>query len=321
MDKKLLLIINPHAGRGVIKSRALDIIDIFVQAGYRVTCCPTQKSGDPTEMIRGMGEEFDRIVCCGGDGTVNEGLNGIMALKKRPEMGIIPIGTVNDYAYSLGIPSKVIKAAQVAAGGCPFPIDVGNFNGRYFTYAAAFGLLTDVSYRTNQQLKNVLGKLAYGLEAVRRLTAVKSYHLCVAHDGGYEEDEFILGLFSNSISVAGMRTAHRQALLDDGLLEIALIRMPTSMEQLQDIIDVMLNVESISTLKSDFLTFIRTTKATVTGAQPVDWTVDGESGGSHTAVEIAMEPRAITVIAGRDMASNSVGASDDGKKKKKGSWV
>ena len=311
----MLLIVNPHAGRGSIKNHALDIIDLFVRAGYRVTCRTTQQSGDPTEIIQEMGGEFDRVICCGGDGTVNEALNGVMSLQKRPELGIIPAGVANDYAYSLGIPPKAVKAARVAAEGYPFQIDVGTFNGRYFSYVAAFGLFTDVTYKTSQQLKNALGSLAYGLEAMRRLAAVKSYHLCVKHDGGYVEDDFIIGLFSNSVSVAGFRTAHRQALLDDGMLEIALVRMPTAMEQLQDIIDVLRNVESISTLKSDFLTFIRTAKATVTSTEPVDWTVDGESGGSHTEIEIAIEPRAITVIAGRDMASDSSGKMKDGKKK------
>lgn len=318
MKKKLLLIVNPHAGRGAIKSHALDIIDVFVRAGYQVICCTTQRSGDPTEIIREMGEGVDRVVCCGGDGTVNEALNGLMGLKKRPELGIIPVGVANDYAYSLSIPSHAVKAARIAAEGHPFHIDIGSFNGRYFTYVAAFGLFTDVTYQTSQQLKNALGGLAYGLAAARRMTAIKSYHLCVEHDGGYVEDNFLVGMFSNSISVAGLRTAHRQALLDDGALEIALIRMPTSMEQVQDIADVLLNTESISTLKSDFLTFIRTTKVTVTSAEPMTWTIDGENGGSHTSVGIGVEPRAVTVIAGRDMAANSVGeAGEDGKKKKK----
>ena len=308
MGKRLLLIINPHAGRAAIKAHALDVIDVFVREGYDVTCYTTQKTGDPAEIVEKIGCGFDRIVCCGGDGTVNEGLNGLMRLQKRPELGIIPAGVTNDYAYNLAIPSNAIKAAKVAAAGYPFAIDVGELEGQFFSYVAAFGLFTDVTYETNQNFKNALGRLAYLLEGVKRVSAIKSYRMCIEHDGGIEDGNFIIGLFSNSISVAGVRTMYEDALLDDGKIEIALVKMPTTLEDVQDIIEVLLNIESASSKDSDFFTIIHTEKAKITGTKPVAWTVDGESGGIHTTVEVRAHRCAVTVVAGRDMASNSVTA-------------
>jgi len=314
MEKKLLLIINPYAGRAAIRSYALDVIDTFVREGYLVTVCTTQKPGDPRRFVEELGEGFDRIVCCGGDGTVNECLNGVMTLKKPVEMGIIPAGVTNDYAYSLSVPSVPPRAAEVAAGGFPFKIDIGLFNDRYFAYVAGFGLFTEVTYQTDQEIKNTLGPFAYVIEVARRASPVfKTFHITLEHDNGVIEDDFLVGLFSNSISVAGLRTAYSDALLDDGMLEIALIRQPTKLEDYRDFVEVILNLETASTLDNDMLTVIHTSRAVVTCDEPMAWTVDGESGGMHDRAEITVRNQALTVIAGRDMRDNSVRSAPEEK--------
>ncbi len=315
--QRLLLVVNPNAGRAAIKSQLLKVIDTFVRAKYEVTCYTTQGLGDPAAIIASVGAKYDRIVCCGGDGTVNEGLNGLMTLEKRPPLGIIPVGVTNDYAYNLAIPSNAVKAATVAACDNLFAIDVGQFNqSRYFTYVSAFGLFTDVTYQTDQSLKNAIGGLAYFLEGVKRVSAIQAYHMCITYDDGVIEGEYLVGLVSNSISVAGLRTAYKDALLDDGLLEIALIKPPTSVGDIQEIIDVLLNTKSAADVESDFLTILRTKKVTFTCDKPVAWTVDGESAGTYTETEIEVHKQAIRVVVGRDMAHNSVQEQDGANREK-----
>jgi len=311
MKRKLLLIVNPHAGRAAIKNHVMDIIDVFVKEDFVVTCFTTQKQGDPERIVEECGADFDRIVCCGGDGTVNEGLNGIMRLKKKPELGIIPVGVMNDYAYNLAIPSNPKIAAEIAAGDCVFTIDVGELNGKFFTYAAAFGLFTDVTYQTNQDMKNILGVVAYGLEGLKRIADIKTYHVTVEHDGGIIEGDYMIGLFSNSISIAGVRTAYTDALLDDGLLEIALIKKPASLEEMQEIVNVLLSIKKATDVESGFLTILHTKSVKITCDEPVAWTVDGECGGVFTESDIRAHQQAIKVLAGHDMSKNSIATEQD----------
>ncbi|MEG1061278.1 MAG: diacylglycerol kinase family lipid kinase [Oscillospiraceae bacterium] len=298
MDKNLLFVINPHSGRAEIKSRALMIIDSFVKHGYSVTVYTTQNQGSTDRAVGEIGDKFDRIVCCGGDGTVNETLNGIMRLDKRPPLALIPSGTTNDYAYSLSIPFNMNKAAEIAMTDKLFNVDVGSFNGRYFAYVAAFGLFTDVTYETPQDAKNMLGSVAYVLEGAKRINTLRRYHVKVEYDGGLLEDDVILGFFSNTVSVAGIRNAFSDAKLNDGLLEITLIKVPKTLRDAQTIINILLNFEKASESQSDFLRVITAKKARITCDTPIAWTIDGESGGSFTDVIIENCPKAIDVVVG-----------------------
>ena len=206
--KRMLFIYNPHAGKELLKPHLSDVIDIFVKAGYEVVTYPTQTYRDGyKKIVEYNSEEYDLIVCSGGDGTIDEIVTGMM--KRRPEerdpVGYIPTGTTNDFASSLHIPRGILNAADNAVNGVKFDCDVGKFNDSIFVYIAAFGLFTDVSYETNQELKNVLGHLAYVLEGTKRLFNVPSYRIKVTHDGESIEDEFIYGMVTNSKSVGGFR--------------------------------------------------------------------------------------------------------------------
>ena len=153
--KKLLFIYNPNAGKGLLKPRFSDIFDIFVKAGYEVTVYPTQKYRDGYKKVATFEGDYDLLVCSGGDGTLDEVVTGMMQREDRIPIGYIPTGTTNDFAKSLHIPKDLLKAADVAVNGEPFACDVGRFNKDIFVYIAAFGLFTDVSYQTKQEVKNV----------------------------------------------------------------------------------------------------------------------------------------------------------------------
>ena len=172
--KKLLFILNTKSGKGQIKNQLLDIVNIFQKNGYQVKLHITQEPLDAKNTVIEIGEQFDRIVCSGGDGTLNETVSGLMEAGLLVSLGYIPSGSTNDFASSLKIPKKMDKAAQVAVCGEPFLCDIGSFNERYFNYVAAFGAFTEVSYATPQQMKNVLGHPAYLIEGIKQITAIKA---------------------------------------------------------------------------------------------------------------------------------------------------
>ena len=161
MDKKkLLFIFNPKSGKGQIRNQLLAIVDTFVKSGYEVTIYPTQAKADAVRKVAEAADEYDLVVCSGGDGTLDEVVTGMMQCDGIVPIGYIPAGSTNDFAQSLKIPKNMLQAADVAVNGQAFPCDVGVFNEDYFVYIAAFGLFTDVSYMTNQKLKNIFGHVA-----------------------------------------------------------------------------------------------------------------------------------------------------------------
>jgi YegS/Rv2252/BmrU family lipid kinase len=284
--KRMLFIYNPHAGKELLKPQLSDVIDIFVKAGYEVVAYPTQSYRDAYKKIKKYkSDEYDLIVCSGGDGTIDEVVTGMMRRKEgdRDPVGYIPTGTTNDFASSLHIPRGILNAADNAVNGTVFDCDVGKFNDSIFVYIAAFGLFTDVSYETDQQLKNILGHLAYVLEGTKRIFNVPSYRIKVTHDGESFEDEFIYGMVTNSKSVGGFRNMiGKNVVFDDGLFEVTLIRKPTNPIELQEIIAALL-IEQVDT--KHMYTF-RSGHITFESIEEIPWTLDGEYGGTHDMVTI-----------------------------------
>ncbi len=184
--KRLLFIYNPKAGRQRVRVMLPDLLEVFAREGYETTVHPTMAQGEAASVTTAQSGQYDRLVCCGGDGTLNETVRGLLALPedKRPVLGYIPTGTTNDYAKTLGLPRSTEKLAEVACKGGSRSVDVGESGGRLFTYVSAFGLFTDVSYSTPQTTKNLLGHFAYVLEGAGRLLNIPSYHMEVAADDG-----------------------------------------------------------------------------------------------------------------------------------------
>ena len=296
--KKLLFVYNPRAGKEMLKPRLSDVLDIFVKAGYEVTVHPTQAYRDAYYQIKEYEVgKYNLIACSGGDGTIDEVATGMM---KRREMGkdvvpvgYIPAGTTNDFAKSLHIPRKPLAAADNAVKGVPFPCDIGKFNDSVFVYIAAFGLFTDVSYETDQAVKNVLGHMAYILEGAKRIFNIPSYKIKVEHDGEVIEDEFIFGMVTNSRSVGGFSNmVGKNIVFDDGLFEVTLIKTPKNPIALQEIIAALL-IEQVDT--KHMYTF-KTKKITFDSVEEIPWTLDGEFGGEQDYVEIENVQKAMEIM-------------------------
>ena len=281
--RRLLFIYNPRAGKELLKPKLSDIIDIFVKAGFEVVVYPTQSYRDAYRKVKNFTEEYDLVVCSGGDGTIDEVVTGMMERQQRIPVGYIPTGTTNDFANSLHIPKNLLAAADNAVNGVAFPCDVGRFNKGIFVYIAAFGLFTDVSYQTEQEVKNVLGHLAYVLEGTKRLFNIPSYRIKVTHDGETIEDEFVFGMVTNSRSVAGFRNMiGKNVQFDDGVFEVTLIKTPKNPIALQEVIAALL-IEQVDT---KYMYSFRTGHITFESLEEIPWTLDGEFGGEHDYVEI-----------------------------------
>ena len=298
-NKKMLFIYNPRAGKAKIKSNLLDIIDIFTKAGYEVTAYPTQAKGDGQRAVRERKTEYyDLVVCSGGDGTLDEVVSGMMQCEKKTAIGYVPAGSTNDFANSLKIPKNMLSAAQVIVGGNTFGCDIGTFNDDFFVYIAAFGVFTDVSYETRQDIKNVLGHMAYILEGMRRLSAVRAYKMKVESEELTGEGEFLFGMITNSVSVGGFkRITGKYVQLDDGEFEVTLIKKPSNAMELNLIMASLIN----RNINTDCMYCFRTASLRFTSEDEIAWTLDGEFGGKHTCVDISNQKQALDIrVPGRE---------------------
>ncbi len=296
MTNRILIIYNPKAGKGLFASRLPEVIDMFVKAGYRVEVYPTQAPGDAIHYIEHLEDEYHMIVPAGGDGTLDEIFTGLIRSGKKIPIGYIPVGSTNDYAISLGMSSNIIEGVGEIIAGKPHGVDVGILNDEHvFVYVAAFGAFTEVSYGTNQDMKNALGHIAYILEGAKRLGDIKSYMMRVNVDGRVFQQDYIYGMVTNSISVGGMKNLtgkQNEIMLDDGVFEVTLIHTPRNVLELQEIISCLLS----NNRDTDMIDYFVTDHIQLTSMNEIPWTLDGEYGGSYTDVKIENHNRALELV-------------------------
>ena len=294
MKKKVLFIVNPKSGKGSIRSKLLDITDIFIKAEFDLTLYISQSAGDARAKAKEVEGRYDLIVCSGGDGTLDEVISGVMECEQRSAIGYIPCGSTNDFAHSLKIPTSMTKAAEHIAEWNEFPCDIGRFQDDYFVYIAAFGLFTDVSYETSQDVKNVLGHLAYIMEGMKKLTEIKSYPMKVESEELTVEGNFLFGMVTNSTSVGGFRNiTGKHVHLDDGVFEVTLIKTPQNILELNEILQAVIagkseNNKYFYQFRSRYIRFI--------SEDQVAWTLDGEFGGYHTVVDVKNDHQALRLL-------------------------
>lgn len=309
LEKKLFFIYNPHAGKENIKGKLYGIIQAMSDAGYAITIYPTRAPQDAIEQIRNLPDDYDLVVCSGGDGTLDEVMTGMMHRKHKIPVGYIPAGSCNDFARSLQIPNNMDRAAEIAVRGVNYAIDVGSLNERNFIYVAAFGIFTDVSYTTKQEVKNVLGHMAYVLEGMKQLMNVKSYQLKVTSDEASFEGDFLFGMITNSKSVGGFKSiVGKNVIFDDGVFEMTFITRPKNPMELQEILAALL-IEQIDT---KYMYSFRSSRVVIESEEPVPWTLDGEFGGEHTHMEITNNQRAVEIRMPEEVRDTLVAEEEEG---------
>jgi len=292
--KKLLLIVNPCSGRAKMHTELLKVIEILSAASFSVTVYPTKYKGDATEYIATLNDDdFETVVVCGGDGTLNEVITGIMNKKLNVKLGYIPSGTLNEWSSGLKISRNIETAAKDITKGKEVKLDIGRFDDKYFSYTASFGAFTSASYSAPQDVKNILGQAAYFFEGIKSLANIKPFYLKFTHENGITEGDFLFGAISNSLSVGGIVKYDKSAVeLNDGEFEVLLIRKPDNILKLQPLID--------GILKRDFnregMEFFRTKQLTIEETESVSWTLDGEYAEGKEKLQVENLHNAVTFI-------------------------
>ena len=291
--KKMLFVMNPFSGMRRANRYLPDIIALFNRADYEVTVHMTAGPGDATKVVENRAKDMDIVVCCGGDGTFNETVSGILRADAQIPIGYIPSGSTNDFAASLKLPTNVMQAALDIVEGEPVAYDVGKFGERYFSYVASFGAFTRASYTTPQSIKNALGHTAYVLEGINELSQIKNEHVRMEIDGQVVEDDFLFGAISNSTSVGGILTLSPEVVdMADGQLEVLLVRAPRNLTEIAEC------VQAVQSQKYNcaMITFQSARQVRIFADPDMPWTLDGEWEPGHEQVEVHNVHHAIRLI-------------------------
>ncbi len=293
--KSIMLIVNPNSGKSKPKSMLFEIIEALSGSNCLVTTLITQKKGDATEFAlfacnKGI---YDMIICCGGDGTLSETISGILKSDNLLPLGYIPCGSTNDYARSLGISSDYVKAANVAANGEEYPVDIGMINGSHFNYVASFGLFTSVSYSAPRSLKSMLGHTAYVLEGTKELTKIKANHVRIETESGVYEDDYIFGAIANSTSIGGIVKLNETLVsFNDGVFEICLVKMPKNPADIVKIARGIMN----SDFTDSCFEFFRASSLKIKAPDDMAWSLDGEKAEPGSDIEVDILHSAIKLM-------------------------
>lgn len=292
--EQILVLLNPTAGTRRAAPQLCAILDLFCKAGFAPIVRTTQERGDGVAIAAQYAGKVERIVCIGGDGTFNEVVSGVLQSGNPTPIGYIPAGSTNDFAASLGLPHDLLQAAQTAIDGTPRAFDVGRFGERYFTYVASFGAFTQVSYATDQNVKNVLGHLAYVLGGVASLPAIHALSAAVSTDAGERiEGEWLFGAVGNSTSLGGVLTLDKQLVdMQDGLFELLLVKNPANAAELGECVRALLAQD----YSSPMLVLRQLSRLSVEADPAMDWTLDGEFAKGSETVEIEVMSKAVQII-------------------------
>lgn len=292
-DKKLLLILNPVAGKGKGKSMLFTCVELFTKYGFRVSVLPTEAGGKTEKNVAEEAKNYDLLVAIGGDGTLNNVVNGIMQSGCDVPLGYIPLGSTNDFAISLELPKKLEAACEHIATREPRGIDIGKFGDRYFVYIACTGMFASASYMTSQQLKNTIGHSAYLFKGLLSLKDTRKMHFNIVADGEAIEDDYIFASVSNTLSAGGVfKLPKDDILFDDGFFELTMIKSPKTISDLTSFLSSVMhgNLDSKVFVKRKAKYF------EIHCENESGWSLDGENGGKTTAAAIEIKEKALRFI-------------------------
>lgn len=291
--RKMLFVMNPYAGTRKANRYLPEILSVFNRAGFDVTIHMTAGPGDGSQTAERLAPQMDLVACCGGDGTFNETINGVLRSGVDVPIGYIPAGSTNDFAASLKLPTNVLDAARAIVEGTPHHYDVGKFGDRYFSYVASFGVFTKASYATPQSVKNALGHTAYILSGIQELSQLHTTHMRLELDDTVVEDDFLFGAVSNSVSVGGILTLDpKQVDMTDGKFELLLVRAPKDLSEISECIQALQSQK----YNCRMITFRTAEYVRAIGAPEICWTLDGERAEGQAIINIQNLHHAIRLI-------------------------
>ncbi len=298
--KKAVIILNPVAGKAKAKNELFNMVCALGKQGYETIVRVTNARMEATSIAEKYAPEAELVICCGGDGTLNEVIAGLLKTDSCPKLFYFPCGTTNDFASTLGLPKNPESVIRAIGKRDVFQLDIGkitdktNNKERHFSYITSFGIFTKSSYSANQSVKNVIGHLAYVLKGMEELGDLgKSYHVKVEHDNGVVEGDYILCAVTNSTSVGGVLKLPSSIVnLGDGILEVLLIKAPKNIIGLKDLVSMLLQ----NKYDGDKIVFLQTKHAKIEARDNPDWCTDGEYAGRFSEAEVSCLHKAINII-------------------------
>ena len=290
---KILLIVNPKAGKNKPATALFNAAARLSEAGYLLSIRRTQGGGDAARIAAAEAERYDVCIAVGGDGTLNEVVSALVDLPAPPPLGYFPQGSTNDFAASLKIPNQPEAAVEAILRHEPRQLDVGFWNRRSFVYVASFGAFTRSSYSASQSAKNALGHFAYILEGMKDLDTLRPYRVKLTADGEVLDGEYLFGAVCNSTSIGGlMKLDPERVVLDDGKFEMLLIPNPKNASDLQNLVMALLEQR----YDREGLVFRHVSSIRVETEEDLPWSLDGEYAPSMPAVEIVNRQRVLTML-------------------------
>ena len=291
--KEMLFILNPKAGMRKATKMLADILEIFNRADFAVQVYVTAGPKDAVSAVKKHATGKDLLVCCGGDGTFNETVTGLMEAGLEIPIGYIPAGSTNDFAASLGLSTDPITAAKQIVEGSPELLDVGKFGDRYFSYVASFGAFSRASYNTPQNIKNALGHTAYLLEGIHELSQIRKIHMRFELGEDVVEDDYLFGAVCNSTSIGGILTIDpHQVDMGDGMFEVLLVRAPRDLTEIPECIMAVQKQQ----YNCRMMTFRSVKSVKIFADQDINWTLDGEKAPGAKEITVANLHHAIQLI-------------------------
>ena len=278
--KRARLIYNPTSGREAIRKELPMVLAKLEEAGYEASCHATTGEGDATEAARiAIERKYDVVIAAGGDGTIYEVVNGLAGAEHRPKLGIIPVGTTNDFARAIHVPRSISEAVDIITLGNTIPIDIGKMNDKYFINIAGGGRLTELTYDVPSKLKTMLGQLAYYLKGIEMLPSIKAADVSIEYDGKLFEGEIMLFLVANTNSVGGFERLAPDASLNDGMFSLLILKK-TNLADFIRIAYLALRGEHV---KDPNVVYVKANRIKVSSMKRMLLNLDGEFGGEAPA--------------------------------------
>lgn len=274
--KTARIIYNPTSGREAFKESLAEVLERLEVGGYITSTHATTCAGDATQAAaKACDLGFDLIVAAGGDGTVNEVVNGMAAYDERPALGIIPMGTVNDFAKALHIPPTIDEAVEMIVSGRSARIDIGRMNSKYFINIAGGGKITEVSYEAPSKLKSIIGPLAYYVKGIEMLPKIRSTNVKIEYDDNVFEGKVMLFMLGLTNSIGGFEKLVPDARLNDGKFTLIIVE-EASLAEIGHIMTLATRGEH---LKHPKVHFFKAEEVDISSFEEVHLNLDGEFGG------------------------------------------
>lgn len=275
------IIYNPTSGREAFKKHLPEVLEKLEIAGYETSCHATTGAGDATAAaIEAVKRGFDIVIAVGGDGTLNEVVAGLSQCENRPRLGLIPMGTTNDFARAVRIPRKVDEALDIILKGDTIPVDVGRVNDeRYFINIAGGGRVTELTYEVPSKLKTAIGQLAYYLKAIEMIPSIKASHMRIEMDDEVFEGKAMMFLCALTNSVGGFEKIAPDASINDGMFTAMILR-ECSLAEFAKVLSLVVKGEHFN---DPHVIYRKVKRFKIESDGDVHLNLDGEYGGDAPA--------------------------------------